>query len=111
MILIKREYRIREEDQPFGFGYIAALLLRDRRIARDIGISAVALSLLALSPIIFWRLLIDRVLYYHSLNTLAVLSVGMLVLVIFETVFSYLRRYFIVQATAHVDAQISTHIF
>jgi ATP-binding cassette, subfamily B, bacterial HlyB/CyaB len=111
VILIKREYRIREEDQPFGFGYIAALLLRDRRIARDIGISAVVLSLLALSPIIFWRLLIDRVLYYHSLNTLAVLSVGMLVLVIFETVFAYLRRYFIVQATARVDAQISAHIF
>ena len=111
VILIKREYRIHEEDQPFGFGYIAALLLRDRRIARDIAISAVALSLLALSPIIFWRLLIDRVLYYQSLNTLAVLSVGMLVLVIFETVFAYLRRYFIVQATGHADAKISTHIF
>lgn len=110
-ILVKRDYRLRDEDQPFGIGHIAAQLLRDRRIARDIAVSAVALSLLALSPIIFWRLLIDRVLYYHSLNTLAVLSVGMLVLVIFETIFTYLRRYLILQATARADTKISTCIF
>ncbi len=111
VILVKRDYRIRDEDQPFGIGYIAAQLLRDRRIARDIAVSAVVLSLLALSPIIFWRLLIDRVLYYHSLNTLAVLSVGMLVLIIFETVFMYLRRYLVLQATARADTKISTNIF
>jgi ATP-binding cassette, subfamily B, bacterial HlyB/CyaB len=110
-ILVKRDYRIQAEEQPFGIGYIAAQLLRDRRLARDIAISAIVLSLLALSPIIFWRLLIDRVLYYHSLNTLAVLSVGISVLVIFETIFTYLRRYLIVEVTARVDAKISTYIF
>jgi subfamily B ATP-binding cassette protein HlyB/CyaB len=110
-ILIKRDYRIRDEEQPFGIGYIAAQLLRDRRLARDIAISAVALSLLALCPIIFWRLLIDRVLYYHSLNTLGVLCAGMAALVIFETIFTYLRRYLIVQVTARADAKISTYIF
>jgi ATP-binding cassette, subfamily B, bacterial HlyB/CyaB len=111
VILLKRDYRIRDQDQPFGIGHIAALLLRDRRVARDIAVSAVALSLLALSPIIFWRLLIDRVLYYHSLNTLAVLSVGMLVLAIFETIFLYLRRYLVLHATARADSKMSTYIF
>jgi ATP-binding cassette subfamily B protein len=110
-ILIKRDYRIRDQDQPFGIGLIAAQLLRDRRIASDIAISAVALSLLAVSPIIFWRLLIDRVLYYHSLNTLAVLALAMLVLVIFDGMFAYLRRCLVLQATARADAKISTIIF
>ena len=111
VILIKRDYRLGDEERPFGIGFIAGQLLRDRRLARDIAIAAVALSLLALSPIIFWRLLIDRVLYYHSLNTLAVLSVGMLVLIVFESLFSYLRRYLIVHVTARADAKISTYIF
>jgi ATP-binding cassette, subfamily B, bacterial HlyB/CyaB len=111
VILIKRDFRLRDEDRPFGIGYIAGQLLRDRRIARDIAISAVTLSLLALSPIIFWRLLIDRVLYYGSLNTLAVLSVGMLALVIFETIFTYLRRYLIIHVTARADANISKYVF
>ena len=36
VILVKRDYRIRDEERPFGIGYIAAQLLRDRRMARDI---------------------------------------------------------------------------
>jgi ATP-binding cassette, subfamily B, bacterial HlyB/CyaB len=111
VILLKKDYRIRDEDRPFGLGYIAAQLLRDRRLARDIAVAAVALSFLALSPIIFWRLLIDRVLYFHALNTLAVLCVGMLVLVIFDTIFIYLRRYLLFHLTARVDTKISTYIF
>ena len=92
---IKRDYRLRDEDQPFGLRLIAAQLFRDRRLARDIGVAAIVLSLLALGPIMFWRLLIDRVLYFHSLDTLAVLCVTMLVLIIFETIFGYLRRYLV----------------
>jgi len=87
VILIKGNYRLRDENQPFGLGLIASQLLRDRRIARDIAIAVVVLSFLALGPIVFWRLLIDRVLYYHSFETLAVLCTAMLVLILFETVF------------------------
>ena len=69
------------------------------------------LSLLALAPIMFWRLLIDRVLYYDSLDTLAVLCVAMLVLIVFETVFGYLRRYLVLHVTQRVDAKLSTYMF
>ncbi len=111
VILLKRDYRIRDEDQPFGLRMLVGQLLRDRRIARDVGIAAIFLSLLAVSPILFWRVLIDRVLYYGSLDTLTVLCVGMAVLLCFETVFSYLRRYLVLYATQRVDAMMSTFIF
>ncbi len=110
-ILVKRDYRIRDEDQPFGWRLIAGQLLRDRRIARDVSIAAVALSLLAVAPIMFWRLLIDRVLYYGSLDTLAVLCVAMAVLVAFETGFGYLRRYLVLYLSQRVDAKLSTFMF
>jgi ATP-binding cassette, subfamily B, bacterial HlyB/CyaB len=111
VILLKREYRLHDEDQPFGLGLIAAQLFRDRRIVRDIAIAAIMLSVLALAPIIFWRLLIDRVLYFHSLDTLAVLCTAMLVLIIFETIFGYMRRFLVLHITARVDAQTSTYMF
>ena len=110
-ILIKRDYRLRDEDQPFGLRLIAAQLFRDRRLVRDIGVAAIILSLLALGPIMFWRLLIDRVVYFHSLDTLAVLCVTMLVLITFETIFGYLRRFLVLHITARVDAQLSTYMF
>ena len=111
VILLKRDYRLRDEDQPFGLGLIAAQLFGDRRIVRDIAVAAIMLSLLALAPIMFWRLLIDRVLYFHALDTLAVLCVTMLVLMIFETIFGYMRRFLVLHITARVDAQLSTYMF
>lgn len=111
VILLKRDYRLRDEDQPFGLRLIAAQIFRDRRIVRDIAVAAMVLSILALGPIMFWRLLIDRVVYFHSLDTLTVLCVAMLVLIIFETVFGYMRRFLVLHVTARVDAQLSTYMF
>src|SRR6185437_7421111 len=106
IILVKRDYRLHDEDQPFGVRLIAGQIFRDRRIVRDSAVAAIVLSLLALGPIMFWRLLIDRVLYFHSLDTLAVLCVAMLVLIVFETVFGYMRRFLVLHITARVDAQL-----
>jgi ATP-binding cassette subfamily B protein len=111
VIPLKRDYRLRDEDQPFGLRLIAAQIFRDRRLVRDIAVAAIVLSLLALGPIVFWRLLIDRVVYFHSLDTLVVLCVAMVVLIIFETIFGYMRRFLVLHITARVDAQLSTYMF
>jgi ATP-binding cassette, subfamily B, bacterial HlyB/CyaB len=111
VILVKRDYRLRDEDQPFGLGLIIAQLLRDRRIARDIAISALALGLLALGPIMFWRLLIDRVVYYRSFDTLTVLCSAMAVLIVFEMIFGYMRRFLVMHVTARADTKLSTYMF
>jgi len=106
IILLKRDYRLSDEDQPFGLGLIFA-----QRIARDIAVATIALSFLTLGPIIFWRLLIDRVVYYRSFSTLAVLCVAMLVLIVFETAFGYMRRFLVIHVTARVDASLSAFMF
>ena len=111
VILIKRDHRLRDEDRPFGVGLIVAAILRDRRIARDVAIAAFLLSILAVAPILFWRLLIDRVLYYRTLDTLAVLCVAMLVLILFETLFGYMRRFLVLHVTSRVDVKLSTYMF
>jgi ATP-binding cassette, subfamily B, bacterial HlyB/CyaB len=110
-VLLKRDYRLRDEDQPFGVGLIVSQLLRDRRIARDIAVSAIMLSILALGPILFWRILLDRVLYYRNFDTLAVMCAAMAVMIIFETIFGYMRRFLVLHVTARVDAKLSTYMF
>jgi ATP-binding cassette subfamily B protein len=110
-ILIKRNYDIADETQPFGFGLILALIFRERKIVRDIVISALALSFLALCPILFWRILTDRVLPFHALNTFTVICLVMAVLICFETAFSMLRRYLLLRVTTRVDTQLSIYMF
>ena len=111
IVLIKRDYRITDEEQPFSLRLIAASLLRDRKISRDIAIAGFMMGLLSAAPIMFWRLLIDKVLYFQNLNTFFVLCFGMAILIAFETGFGYLRRYLVYFVTRRVDAKLSTDIF
>ena len=69
VILVKRNYEISDENQPFSIGLITALIFRERWIVRDVAICAIVLSFLALTPIMFWRLLSDKVIYFKAYNT------------------------------------------
>jgi len=111
VVLVKRDYRLRDEDRPFGMAWVAGQLLRDRRVARDLGICAVFMGLLAISPIIFWRLMIDRVMYYGSMSTFTMLCVAFGIVLLFETAFGHLRRYLVLFVTTRVDVKIWKHLF
>ena len=86
-------------------------LLRDRRVTRDLAICAVLLGILALTPIMFWRILVDRVMYYGSMTTFTMICIAFAVLLLFETVFQHLRRYLVLFVTTRVDVKIWTHMF
>lgn len=109
--LIKRDYGISDEEQPFSIGLIAALIFRERRIVRDVAIAAFVLGILALAPIVFWRLLSDRVLFYKAYNTFYVLCIAMIVVIVFETIFYHLRQYLVHHLTARLDVKLSTYVF
>ena len=111
IVLVKRDYAISDETQPFSIGLITALLFRERKIARDISICAVVLGLLALTPIMFWRLMSDKVIFYKAYNTFTVLCLAMLVLILFEAVFYYLRQSMVHFLTTRLDVKLSTYMF
>jgi len=110
-ILIKRDYSVRDEEQPFGLGFLAGLILRERRILRDVVVAAVALSLLTLVPILFYRLLTDRVMMHHAMNTFAALCIGLALLVVFEVAFTALRKTLLLHLIARIDVKMETYIF
>ena len=110
VVLLRRNYDLADEEQPFSLGLIAALILRERRSVRDLTICAMALSLFALAPIVFWRLLSDKVIYYGSLNTFTVLCIAMGVIIVFETIFAYLRSFLVLFMTARVDVRLSEYL-
>src|SRR6516162_10977635 len=111
VILVKRNYEISDENQPFSIGLVSALIFRERWVVRDVAICAIVLSLLALSPIIFWRLLSDKVIYFKAYNTFFVVCLAMAALVLFEAIFAYLRQYLIVHMTTRVDVKLATYMF
>ncbi|MFE1600585.1 peptidase domain-containing ABC transporter [Methylobacterium sp. ID0610] len=111
ILILKRDYGIRDEEQPFGIKLIASLIFRERRILRDVVVTAVFLSLLALVPILFFRLMTDRVLTHSAMSTFVVLCIALAICIVFETVFSALRRALLLHLTARIDVKMSTLIF
>jgi subfamily B ATP-binding cassette protein HlyB/CyaB len=111
VVLIKRNYEISDESQPFSLGLVAALLVRERRMVRDVAIAALILGFLGLAPIMFWRLLSDKVIFYKAYNTFYVLCLAMLVIIAFEAAFWFLRQFLVHRLTTRLDVKLSTYVF
>ena len=113
VLLIKRA-SVASDDadaKAFGLGKLLREIGRESRLFRDIAAAASMMSLFALAPAIFWQLIIDRVLVFKSMSTFEVLVGGMVFVVVFDTLFGYLRRTLILTATARIDARLSTFVF
>jgi len=111
VILVKRDYDIADEDQPFSLGLVASLIFRERRFVRDLAICAIILGFLALGPIIFWRLMSDRVINYKATNTFTVLCIFMIAVIFFEAGFTYVRRLLVLHLTTRLDVKLATYMF
>ena len=111
VILIQRHLVVEEETQLFNLMMISMLILRERKMIGDIAISAIMMSLLALVPILFFRLTAERILPFHAVNTFVVVCLVTLVLVAFEVAFGTLRRHLLLRLTTRVDVKLSNDMF
>ena len=76
LILIKREYALLDENQPFGLRWFLPELAKQKGLLRDVAIAAMALHLLGLAVPVFVQLVIDKVVVHRGISTLYVLTGG-----------------------------------
>lgn len=110
-LFLKRQSMATEEERPFNLSWFLPEIRRNHRLFRDIAIASVLMGLMAVALPVFTQLVIDRVLVHRSIDTLYVLSIGMLAVIVFETAFTYLRQYVTLFATNKIDAHINVSIF
>jgi ATP-binding cassette, subfamily B, bacterial HlyB/CyaB len=111
VILLKLRWRAPGADRPFGFLWLISQMWVERRLFRDIAIAATVMSVLVLFPPITFMIMIDRVLYNHSMSTLRVLGAALVLAIGFETIFGYLRRCLVWIMTTRVDARLNLYVF
>lgn len=111
VILLKLRWRAPGADRPFGFGWFADQVFIERRLVRDIAISALFMGMLALFPALTFMVMIDRVLANHSMSTLEVLGLALAVMVGFETAFAFVRRCLIWLISTRIDARLNLYVF
>ena len=111
VIFLKRLHVLGDPKQPFGFAWFIPEILNQGNAFRDVAFAAIALSLLSMASPLFFQLVIDKVLVHESTTTLWVLTSGVLIALILEGIFSYLRQMLMLHATNKIDIRVTRKAF
>ncbi|TDH58213.1 peptidase domain-containing ABC transporter [Dankookia rubra] len=98
------------EDAPFNMRWLIGEVLRERCVFRDIGIATLIMSALGLATPLAFMAITDRVLVYHSWPTLTLLSLGLIVVFLHETLLGYAQRHLLAVAAARIDARLNLFV-
>jgi len=111
VILLKRPYRLTDTDRRFSLSWFVPELWRQRALLRNVVMAALAMHVLALAVPIFFQIVIDRVLVYLSTATLTVISVGVVLAILFDATFNWLRGYFVLRTASRIDIRLARKTF
>ncbi len=111
VVFIQRDYRLGDPHQPFGLRWFIPEILRQGSAFRDVAIGTLALYIVALAVPIFFQLVIDKVVAHESKSTLYVLTVGVMLALLFESVFGFVRQYLLLYASNKIDLRLATRTF
>ena len=110
-ILMRRARGQSDAEQPFSLMWLMGLVMHQRKMVRDVGVASLTLSVLTIVPPLLVMSIIDRVIGHHSMSTLVLLSLILLICSLYETVIGYARRELIQVVSARVDTRLNLHIF
>jgi subfamily B ATP-binding cassette protein HlyB/CyaB len=111
VVFLKRQHAITDMKQPFGLRWFIPEILKQKRAFRDILIAAIAIQVLSLASPFFFQLVIDKVLVHQSVTTLWVLAVGILIALVFDATFGFLRQMLTLAATNKIDMSLTRRTF
>jgi ATP-binding cassette, subfamily B, bacterial HlyB/CyaB len=95
----------------FGFRWFVPELLKHRKIWRDVLLASLAIQLMALATPIFTQVVIDKVIVHHSVNTLIVIGIALLMFALFTAGMSWVRQYLVLHTGNRIDAVLGAQVF
>ncbi|MBE6379583.1 MAG: peptidase domain-containing ABC transporter [Lentisphaerae bacterium] len=111
VMLLKRRYKLSDEDRPFSLTWFLPEFFKLRGIFGQIALTVAMITILSLIVPLFFQIVVDKVLTNKSYNTLNVLGIGIIAVVIFNGILDYLRSYFLLFATNKIDVATATKTF
>ncbi|KQP12076.1 peptidase C39 [Pseudorhodoferax sp. Leaf265] len=95
----------------FDFSWFIPSLVKHRRLLGEVLLISCVLQLFALVSPLFFQVVMDKVLVHRGMTTLDVLVIGLLVVVIFESILSGLRSYVFSHTTSRIDVELGARLF
>ncbi len=111
VVLVTSRATLAQELTRFDFSWFIPSLVRHRRLLGEVLFISFMLQLFALVSPLFFQVVMDKVLVHRGMTTLDVLVIGLVVVVVFETVLSFLRTYVFSHTTSRIDVELGSRLF
>ncbi|WP_269214278.1 type I secretion system permease/ATPase [Pseudacidovorax intermedius] len=95
----------------FDFTWFIPSLVKYRRLLGEVLIVSLFLQLFALISPLFFQVVMDKVLVHRGVTTLDVIVIGLLVVVVFESILTGLRSYIFSHTTSRIDVELGAKLF
>jgi len=99
------------EKESFPLARYLKLLTPHRKTIIDIAAASLAVQILSLSIPLFTQLVVDRVLVHKSITMLNMLVLGVVILILFQTLISSIRVYLVAFVAVKLDQTLFTRFF
>ncbi len=110
LIVVRSEQGAVEPEQAFGLGWFMRAIVKYKSALFEVALASIFIQLFALALPIFIQLIIDKVLSHRNIDTLNVLACGMLIIIVFETVFVALQGYLISHTSNRLDSLLGAKV-
>ena len=111
LVLFTSRASLAGELAKFDFTWFIPAIVKYRKLLSEILLVSFVLNLFALVTPLFFQVVMDKVLVHRGLTTLDVIAVGLLVVMLFETVLSGLRSYVFAHTTSRIDVELGARLF
>ena len=111
LILITSHAALAGELQKFDFSWFVPAIVKYRKLLGEVLLISFVLQLFALVSPLFFQVVMDKVLVHRGLTTLDVLVIGLVVVVVFESVLNGLRAYVFSHTTSRIDVELGARLF
>jgi len=111
IILIRSKASMAGELARFDFTWFIPAIIKYRKLLSEVLLVSLVLQLFALLTPLFFQVVMDKVLVHHSATTLNVIVIGLLAIMLFESLLSGLRSYVFSHTTSRIDSELSAKLF
>jgi ATP-binding cassette, subfamily B, bacterial HlyB/CyaB len=111
LILLTSRASLAGELAKFDFSWFIPSLVKYRKLLGEVLVVSLFLQLFALVSPLFFQVVMDKVLVHRGLTTLDVLVTGLVIVVLFESVLTFLRSYVFSHTTSRIDVELGARLF
>jgi subfamily B ATP-binding cassette protein HlyB/CyaB len=111
LILVTSRASLAGELAAFDFSWFLPSLVKHRKLLGEVFVVSLFLQLFALVSPLFFQVVMDKVLVHQGLATLDVLVIGLVFIVVFESLLTGLRAYVFSHTTSRIDVELGARLF